>query len=85
MDALCINQCDVEEKSYQVGLMGRIFSEAETVLIWFGEAGRGSQRAFGYAREMHEWLVQWGGEEYKGKYGWLAAEGGQAEGVMGDG
>jgi len=69
VDALCINQCDVEEKSYQVGLMGRIFSEAETVLIWFGEAGRGSQRAFGYAREVHEWLVQWGGEEYKGSMG----------------
>ncbi|KAK5659690.1 hypothetical protein OQA88_900 [Cercophora sp. LCS_1] len=81
VDALCINQGDVEEKSYQVGLMGRIFSEAATVLIWFGESDRNAEVAFGYVREVHEWLVEWGGEEYKRRYGYLGGGGdGDSEG-----
>ena len=33
IDALCINQEDVKERSQQVQLMGRIFSSAEQVII----------------------------------------------------
>ncbi|KAJ9652084.1 hypothetical protein H2198_008670 [Neophaeococcomyces mojaviensis] len=36
-DSLSINQADLGEKSYQVGIMGRIYSQAETVAVWLGE------------------------------------------------
>jgi hypothetical protein len=35
-DAICINQQDLEERSLQVQLMTRIFSDASRVLIWLG-------------------------------------------------
>ncbi|KAF1957067.1 HET-domain-containing protein, partial [Byssothecium circinans] len=35
-DALCINQQDDEEKSYQVGLMQSIYRRAAHVLVWIG-------------------------------------------------
>ncbi|KAL8707614.1 MAG: hypothetical protein Q9220_007401 [cf. Caloplaca sp. 1 TL-2023] len=37
VDALCINQADVEEKSIQVKAMGKIYSKATQVLMWQGE------------------------------------------------
>jgi hypothetical protein len=36
IDALCINQNDVVEKGIQVPLMGTIYSNARSVLIWLG-------------------------------------------------
>lgn len=33
-DAVCINQCDLEERAGQVQLMGGIFSGAELVICW---------------------------------------------------
>lgn len=36
IDAVCINQSDIEEKSQQVRLMGEIYSRAEVVRIWLG-------------------------------------------------
>lgn len=36
-DALCINQADVNERSHQVTLMGKIYSRCANVLFWFGE------------------------------------------------
>lgn len=35
-DAICINQKSVEDKNYQVPLMGRIYSQAARTVIWFG-------------------------------------------------
>ncbi|KAL2123467.1 hypothetical protein VTJ04DRAFT_3922 [Mycothermus thermophilus] len=35
-DALCINQADLDERSSQVVLMGRIFERASRVLSWLG-------------------------------------------------
>jgi Heterokaryon incompatibility protein (HET) len=37
IDALCIDQSSAEEKSSQIPLMGKIYSQAEKVLIWVGE------------------------------------------------
>lgn len=42
IDALCINQNDHQEKSNQVGKMGRIFSSASMVLAWTGLSRDGS-------------------------------------------
>ena len=36
VDALCINQNDIDERSHQVQIMGTIFGSASEVLIWLG-------------------------------------------------
>jgi hypothetical protein len=36
IDALCINQKDLDERASQVGLMGQIYSTAAEVLVWLG-------------------------------------------------
>lgn len=40
-DAICINQEDVEERSHQVGLMGRIYSSASLVIGWLSNEDNG--------------------------------------------
>lgn len=46
VDALCINQADVAERSQQVSMMRDIYSSAERVIIWLGEADEDSDQAF---------------------------------------
>jgi len=41
IDAICINQEDIRERSQQVTLMGDIYSKAECVLVWLGESEKG--------------------------------------------
>ncbi len=36
-DAICINQGDARERGHQVGLMGGIYKDAQSVYIWLGE------------------------------------------------
>lgn len=36
IDAICIHQEDVLERSHQVGLMGQIYAAAKMVLVWLG-------------------------------------------------
>lgn len=43
-DAICINQADTGERGHQVGLMGRIYSEASRVMIWLGPDTNGSAK-----------------------------------------
>lgn len=38
VDSLCINQENIEERSWQVEMMGRIYSTAARVVIWLGDA-----------------------------------------------
>jgi hypothetical protein len=45
IDALCINQFDIEEKQHQVALMGRIFESAEKVLVGLDEANTDFDKA----------------------------------------
>jgi hypothetical protein len=40
IDAICINQNDLDEKSEQVLIMGEIYSRATKVYAWLGEADR---------------------------------------------
>ena len=42
VDAICINQNDVEEKTKQVAMMGRIFMQASRTVIYLGKADRHS-------------------------------------------
>jgi hypothetical protein len=38
IDAVCINQTDTRERNHQVFMMNRLYSAAERVLVWLGEA-----------------------------------------------
>ncbi|KAH7389105.1 heterokaryon incompatibility protein-domain-containing protein [Cadophora sp. MPI-SDFR-AT-0126] len=46
VDALCINQQDIEERNSQVAMMGEVYASAKPVLIWLGEADEDSDEAF---------------------------------------
>lgn len=46
MDALCISQTSLEEKSQQVSIIGKIFGYATQVLAWMGEHADGSEDLF---------------------------------------
>lgn len=46
IDAVCINQQDVKERNHQVNQMGRIYSEAQRVVVWVGESDDSSASAF---------------------------------------
>ncbi|KAG0699725.1 heterokaryon incompatibility protein-domain-containing protein [Suillus ampliporus] len=41
IDAICINQQDLKERSAQVNMMGLIFGSARTVVVWLGEPSSG--------------------------------------------
>lgn len=38
VDALCIDQRNNKERPHQVGIMGNIYSKAESVIVWLGSA-----------------------------------------------
>jgi hypothetical protein len=40
IDAICINQDSVLERNHQVQMMRQIYSNAESVSVWLGEADR---------------------------------------------
>lgn len=65
VDALCINQVDLYERSYQVMKMGLIFSSAECVIAWLGQPSNRTQaKAFlGYLRDS--WTLAKISEEEK--------------------
>ncbi|KAK3902497.1 heterokaryon incompatibility protein-domain-containing protein [Staphylotrichum tortipilum] len=46
IDAVCVNQADVDERNAQVLLMRRIYHKASMVRIWLGEEAADSDRAF---------------------------------------
>ena len=46
VDALCISQTDMQEKSQQVQQMGRTFREADQVLVWLGKHADESEALF---------------------------------------
>jgi hypothetical protein len=43
IDAMCVNQEDVDERNSQVFFMGSIFRDAQHVLVWLGEAADDSE------------------------------------------
>ena len=51
VDALCIDQNDLDEKAAQVQRMATIFQEAETVLIWLGSATPTSDKMLRFLKD----------------------------------
>jgi hypothetical protein len=43
IDALCMNQADVEERSSQVSIMDQVYTNSERCLIWLGDANETTQ------------------------------------------
>jgi len=54
VDAVCINQGDVEERGHQVRSMTEIYSKANRVIVWPGEAEALDHEAFQAIREAGE-------------------------------
>ena len=51
IDAICIDQNNIEERSHQVRLMGDIYSNASAVIIWLGLESDTSRIAMTWIRE----------------------------------
>ena len=56
IDQICINQDDVHERNKQVALMHRIYSKAESVVIWLGEEGPDDGMAFRFVPVLLSYL-----------------------------
>jgi hypothetical protein len=54
IDALCIDQENLEERGQQVQLMSKIYSKAARVLIWLGETAHESDKALETIRIIAE-------------------------------
>jgi hypothetical protein len=52
IDGLCIDQGNVQERNHQVSLMGKIYSNAQTVLVWLGEQHNDSNLAVDFISEV---------------------------------
>ncbi|CAN8105161.1 unnamed protein product [Discula destructiva] len=53
IDALCINQKDLAEKSHQITLMKDIYSRAESTCIWLGPSADNSDEAMAVIGELY--------------------------------
>ncbi|KAI8937488.1 hypothetical protein NX059_005206 [Plenodomus lindquistii] len=56
IDALCIDQSTLEEKSSQVTMMGKIFSPATSVILWLGSEAHASGRAFKMLHHINQFV-----------------------------
>lgn len=54
IDAICINQADLDERSSQVALMQKIYSQAAGTLIWLGKEDRISSHAIPLIQKLSE-------------------------------
>jgi hypothetical protein len=60
VDAICINQKDLDERAAQVKIMGRIFSTANGVMVWLGKSLARTERAI----ELRQYLSQIPNEKF---------------------
>ncbi|KAI0126973.1 heterokaryon incompatibility protein-domain-containing protein [Xylariales sp. AK1849] len=54
IDALCINQADIQERNHQVPMMGDIYEGAEKVIVWLGLARDDSDIAMDILATYHK-------------------------------
>jgi hypothetical protein len=52
VDSICINQSDLEEKSWQVAQMRTIFSRADRVYIWLGPGSNETDKAMDFVSRV---------------------------------
>jgi hypothetical protein len=63
VDAICINQDDLDERSKQVGIMGQIYSKAYGVCAWLGV---GTEKDLEAMRDLAE--INWEAESANAKH-----------------
>src|SRR5207249_4499105 len=56
-DAICINQENVKERSQQVGLMAKIYSQSNGVLIWLGEETEDVKYSLSAIEKLHTFFL----------------------------
>jgi hypothetical protein len=54
IDQVCINQDDIPERNDQVALMGKIYGNAQRVIIYIGPAAIGDTEAVNLLMKIHE-------------------------------
>ena len=54
-DAICMDQNNDTEKSQQLPLMSRIYSEADNVYVWLGKPEDDTPKAFKLMRDLRQW------------------------------
>ncbi len=52
VDAICINQNDLDEKAYQVSMMKEIFQNASQVCVWLGTGDESSRKAMQFIEKL---------------------------------
>ncbi|KAH6716264.1 heterokaryon incompatibility protein-domain-containing protein [Leptodontidium sp. MPI-SDFR-AT-0119] len=52
VDAISINQIDIEERNHQVQMMKRIYQRATTVFAWLGDSDDDAKRAMGLLKSL---------------------------------
>jgi len=52
IDAICINQESIAERSQQVPIMGDIYKTAQRVFIWLGKGTKDSNLAFEHLSQL---------------------------------
>lgn len=58
VDAICINQKDIVDKSHQITLMEEIYGGADSVLVWLGEESRSSTTAMTFIKGCAQaWIL----------------------------
>jgi hypothetical protein len=67
IDALCINQADINERNHQVMQMGKIYRDASRVVVWLGESDSASSTAMEKLQEAG--LGRESGEAYCSLFG----------------
>ena len=58
IDAICINQNDLQERGRQVALMGDVYSKASQSLIWLGKADERTSKAIAGLETIHQQLSE---------------------------
>ncbi|KAL2074833.1 hypothetical protein VTL71DRAFT_8612 [Oculimacula yallundae] len=54
IDAICINQADIDERGHQVKLMGKVYTQASGVVAWIGQSDDSSSITIGLIEELNE-------------------------------
>lgn len=62
VDAICINQDDLDERAEQVKLMGDVYRNATDVLVWLGEeeGETDSEMAIALLQNVYDSFISWG-------------------------
>jgi hypothetical protein len=54
IDAICIDQDNIQERRHQVQQMGRIYKAAERVVIWLGQGTKETDLVMDFMKQLHD-------------------------------